>query len=374
MSKYNVVFDTSALLSENFPEMSASFRQLFETAESLNINLYIPEIVIRELEQKFMDKTDESINKIKNEYKKLKKIVQDKFDLSAPKLEDIRVVYAKEVQNLINSNKLRIIPMPSIKADELIDKAIKRVPPFEGADKGFRDAMIIESIIAYGVSNKIKNFVFVSFDKIFENGEIAMAAKSKGIGFHLEKRISDVNEMIFKLLGQVEQKFIKEREKRAIALLKTEEDEINEYLKTNFEITEYDISGLHGIPLRMLEVKLVNIESAVLEEKEDNKIGISFEAKVTVTMLVRSFGLGFGLPEVRRFKIGESGATEIDYKRLLDYAFKAPDVSSFMQPVEVKKTINIKVKGEIEVELVEKEYKNFRIIYIRPQSQSLLGS
>lgn len=106
MSNYNLIFETSALFSENFPELSASFRQLIEIAELLKINLYIPEIVIRELEQKFMDNTEESLNKIKNEHKKLKKIVQDNFTLSVPNLEDIHILYKEEVQNIIKSYKL----------------------------------------------------------------------------------------------------------------------------------------------------------------------------------------------------------------------------------------------------------------------------
>jgi len=68
----------------------------------------------------------------------------------------------------------------------LIDKAVRRIPPFEGKDKGFKDAMIIESVIEYPVSTKTNNFVFVSSDKIFEDEAIAIVAKSKGIVLVLE--------------------------------------------------------------------------------------------------------------------------------------------------------------------------------------------
>lgn len=372
MNKYNLVFDASALISENFPEISSSFRQLIEIADLLKINLYIPEIVVKELEQKFIDDTETSINKIEREHKKLKKIVQDKFDLSVPKLRDIQVAYTEKVQYLIESHKLIIIPIPSINAVELIDRAVKRIPPFEGEDKGFRDAMIIESVIEYGVSNTIQSFVFIAFDKIFENGAIAEAAKSKGIDFRLEKSISDVNKELFDLLGTLQQEAIKEQEKRALALLKTKNDEINEYLRTNFEIADYEIVGLHGIPLRLVDIELVNIESAVLEEKEDNRRGISFVAEVSITMLVRSFGLGFGVPRIRKFKIGEGESTEIDTKQLINDLLKAPSRSPLMQLVEEKHTI--KVIGEIEVELVGGEYRDFRIIYIRSQPQTSLAT
>lgn len=237
--------------------------------------------------------------------------------------------------------------------------------------KGFRDAMIIESVIEYGVNNKINNFVFVSFDPIFEHVAIAMEARAKGIELYLEKRVNDLDEKIFKLLDEILQETIKEREKRALTFLKTKEDEINEYLKTNFEISEYDISGLYGIPLSMLKVKLVNIESAVIEKKEDNKKGISFEAEVAVTMLVQSFNVG--TPIVRKFKMGENVATEIYHKQYhiqsIDDIYKTSGMSSLMKPEEVEKTI--KVKGEIEVEQIGDEYRNFKIVYIHPQQQSL---
>jgi len=175
----------------------------------------------------------------------------------------------------------------------------------------------------------------------------------------LEKSISDVNKKIFELLEKAEKQIIKEKEKRAIALLNTKKDDINEYLKTNFEISDYHIGYLSGYPLRMLDAKLKNIESAVLEEKDDKKTGISFEAEVEVTMLVRSLGyLGFGLQEVRKFRIGESESTEIVHKSIRDIIFDSAKMSFKMRPAEKK--ITIKVKGEAEVELVEKEYKNFR--------------
>lgn len=360
----NVVFDTEALFSENFPEMSASFRKLIELAGKLNIRLYIPEIVIRELEQKFIDGTEKSINGINSEYQKLKKIVQQKIDLSIPNLEVLKEVYVTEVQNLIKNNKLIIIPIPPANIGALIDKAVKRVPPFEGKDKGFRDAMIIESIIEYGVNNKIKTFVFISLDKIFEHEIVAKNARSKGIELYLQKRIKDINEKIFELVDQKLQEVIKEREKRALIFLKTQEDEINKYLKTNFEISEYDIGDLSGLPLSMIEAKLVNIESAAIEDKEDNKKGISFEAEVNLKMLMQPPS-GYRQPIIRTFKTGESEPIKSNHHY---YVTESLNVSSLIKPVVVEKTI--KVKGEIEVEQVEGEYKNFRIIYIHPQLQS----
>jgi PIN domain len=364
MLQSDLVFDTAALLSENFPELSSSFRQLTEIAQSLDFNLYIPEIVLKELEERFMENTENAIHKMMNEHRKLKNIVQERFSLSVPEIGDIRKAYQDDVQKLITRNKLIIIPMPSIKAEELIDRAVKRVPPFEREDKGFRDAMIIESIIEHGTKERISHFVFVSFDKIFEDNAVSTYARSKGVELHIEKRIADVNENVFKLLDDVRQEAIKERERRGISFLTIKKAEINEFLKNNFETDEYDIGNLPGTPLNMIGVKLASIESAAIEDKEDKKRGISFEGKVEVTMLVRSLGLELAPKPAKRFKMGDTDSSEAGTHTLYDL-FSFPSTGSFGKTIRVKKTLE--VKGEVEIELDGEEYVNLRIIYIRPR-------
>lgn len=365
MSKYkSIVFDTSSLRSENFPEMSAALRQLIEIAESLEIRLCIPDIVLKELEQKFIDDTSEGIGKILGEHKKLKKLVQGKFSLPILEMEDVLSEYEKTVRNLMAANKLTTIPMPSLKADQLVDKAVKRVPPFEGGDKGFRDAMIIESIVEYGVDKDLDDFAFISHDKIFEREEIASSAKLRGINLHVEKKVSDMKERLVELLGSREKEALKEKEKKAMELLETNRDKINEYLGSNFEISEDDLAGqmfgtLGATTLGMVRAKLREIRSAVLEEKGDDKWSISFEGNVEVTMLVESMR-GPGVGGVKKYKIGKepTGPT-------LREIFELQPV----QPMQIRRSVNIKVKGEVEVEEVGGEYRNFSVVYVHPQTE-----
>src|SRR4030042_3721566 len=101
MNLDNIVFDTSALMSENFPDLSAAFRQLSEFAETLEIKLYIPDIVLQELQQKFIDRTFDSINKIRGEHKKLKKFVQEKINIVFPEMDALALAYKQQVESLI---------------------------------------------------------------------------------------------------------------------------------------------------------------------------------------------------------------------------------------------------------------------------------
>jgi len=361
--KFNhIVFDSSALISENFPDLSAAFRQLVEIAKILKMNLYVPEIVMKELEQKFFDNTEDSFNTIRKSHRKLKKFVQEKVLISLPETTDIKLEYVKEIENLKTINNLIIIPIPSLKAKELIERAVQRIPPFERNDKGFRDAMIIESIMEYGITNKIDNFILVAFDSIFDSKEIVTIAKDKGINLTVEKTIDNLNKKIYEFLTKVQKETIKEKERRAIEFLNTKRNEIDQYLVTNFELAKHDISDFLISPVALLSAKLIKVTSAVREEKDDKKIAISFNADVNVNVSVRSLGLGKSGDEKRTYKIGEY--IELDSPLMIDSIMNADTL--FMQPT-VNKNFTVKTKGEVEVEKIDNEYKNFRIIYIRPE-------
>jgi hypothetical protein len=365
----NIVFDSSALISENFPDLSAAFHQLSKFASMLGIKLYIPDIVVRELEQEFIENTLSSIHKIKAEHRKLKKVVREKIDISVPDIETLISEYRTEVENLIKNNGLVIIPVPSLRACDLIDKAVRRIPPFEVRDKGFKDAMIIESICEYGLNNKIKEFIFVSFDKVFENKAIGTATKEQGITLIIEKTVENVNKTIFEMLNKMEQEAVKEQEKRVIAFLNTQRHEINQYIKTNFEVSLYDIDGLLGRAVSILDAKISDVTSAVWEKKDGGKIDISFNADVEVTFLVESVGIDIW---GKKLKIGEP--YEVKYSRLTDISkVEYVDFSDFLKNAgDLKKWEEkqlMKTKGEAEVEKADGEFRNFRVIFIRPLSK-----
>lgn len=362
MNLDNIVFDTSALMSENFPDLSAAFHQLSEFAEILEIKLYIPDIVLQELQQKFIDRTSDAFNKINTEHRKLMRFVQGKIDISLPKMDNLGLEYKKHVESLISNKKFIIIPMPSITASELIDKAVRRFPPFEVGDRGFRDAMIIESIFEYGHNNKINSFTFVSNDKIFEKQEIVILAKEKGIYLEITKTVDEINKIIFELLNKTQKKLLKNKEKWAIDFLNTKRNEIDQYLITNLELAKHDISDFLISPVALLSAKLIKVTSAVLEEKDDKKIAISFNADVNISASVRSLGLVKSGDEKRTYKIGEN--IELDSPLIIDSIMNADAL--FMQPT-VNKNFPVKTKGEVEFEKIDNEYKNFRIIFIRPE-------
>lgn len=365
MSLDNIVFDTSALKSENFPDLSAAFRKFVDVAKILKIQLFIPDIVVKELEKNYLDCTSDSFNKIKTEQRKLKKVTQEKVNILLPDIETLKMDYKKEVESILKNNNLIVIPMPTLRASALVDQAVQHIPPFERNDKGFRDAMIVESIIEFGLNSKLNKFTLVAIDNIFKSAEIVTAVKKKKIVLKVEKRVDDVSKAIFKLLSKVQKEILKEEEREAIEFLNDNKSEINEYLKNNFEMTEYDFKGLLGTPLKVLDVEIVKIEGAVIEKKETVKTGISFDGEVELKVLIKRFVTGTR-SQPKRFKVGEE--SEEKPKGLYEAMMSAVKSGFYLEPVEIKH--NLKVKGEIEADKIGDNYTNFKILYIRPEGQS----
>lgn len=138
-----------------------------------NINVVVPEMVLKELEKQRIDL-----------YKK--KILEfNKFieNYSFPNLEiicnyqkdfDYSKYYKEIFRDFILSQNSIVEIMPiSCKLDSIIERAINKRQPFEGkekqSDKGFKDAVIWESLLQYKRNNPGNKLVYYSCDKRFSD-------------------------------------------------------------------------------------------------------------------------------------------------------------------------------------------------------------
>ncbi len=55
---------------------------------------------------------------------------------------------------------------------DFVDKAVNETPPFEKSDKGFGDALILESYIEYININSLDDVFFLTNDQIFFYKEV----------------------------------------------------------------------------------------------------------------------------------------------------------------------------------------------------------
>lgn len=174
---YYIIFDTNVVWGEPLQKDFLEFKK-YISSTGLKIGLYLPETVKEEFKKKILFKLRGAVEKYQFSINALKK-----FDYlqvqNGKKIEIDEDLIKKKLDILLKDNGLEIIPVPYAKInwEKLLEQAVYYLPPFEQNEKGFKDSIIAETILAAIESfddNSTK--IFVCNDKVLRN---YIASKNK---------------------------------------------------------------------------------------------------------------------------------------------------------------------------------------------------
>lgn len=180
MRKVNVVFDSSGLYPNTNAVVCSEFEDfLKEFSDKCDLKIYIPEVVKGELCYQKVSKADENLKKATELLLSIGKTVERQRKTPFKK-EELRPLVEKKFDKWAKQKSVILLETPwnKIPLKELQEKSIWRIPPFEDlkrslesckkcrAEKGFRDALILFSVLEL-VKKITKNKVyFVCSDKL----------------------------------------------------------------------------------------------------------------------------------------------------------------------------------------------------------------
>lgn len=257
MELTEVFFDTNFLRKKNIKDFSKfNFGIQFEDfIDFLGTNdvidhykINISEITIKELEKQIKDKYKDELIKLKESYNKFKNIYNIKFNVD----EDVK--YDEILQKLIieyaGFYNINIVETESISFQSILNRAINKKKPFIGenseSDKGFKDAVLWESIIEYAKKSKNKNFIlFTKNTKDF----------SEVLEKEFEKLTGKKIEIIYEISKLQERILIEQSEnlRNILTLELLEEDKkdliekVNRYFQENDSWKNYQMSDIKRI-------------------------------------------------------------------------------------------------------------------------------
>lgn len=183
--EYYLVFDTNVLYQAyekkaDFTSFSfnATYKNVIDMINQLDIYtkvvLEIPSVVWNEMERQIIEKHDELIQRYRSTIKKKlfpEYSIQENDEINYPKYIETKIVEYKE--NLSSSiNLVEELPIASNnRFDSIINRAFKKLPPFEGkekkSDKGFKDALLWESVLEFALKHKNSKIIYYSKDNAF---------------------------------------------------------------------------------------------------------------------------------------------------------------------------------------------------------------
>jgi len=142
-----VVLDANIIIGDFWLE-TTNFKLLFESAKKGDIKIYIPEVVLDEVVNKYNKRLEESEQKIESELKTFNKVSRLKIDSYITKsvIEKSLTDYKKHIKNIIKENAIDVIEYPKTDHKFIAEKAINKSKPFNSNEKGYRDCLIWENI------------------------------------------------------------------------------------------------------------------------------------------------------------------------------------------------------------------------------------
>ena len=182
---YCLIFDTNVLFQEYEKKadfISFSFNATFENVIDMinqldiynQVTVAIPSVVWNEMEKQIIEKHDELLLSYKNTItKKLfpEYSVQENPAINYPEYIKTKIVeYKEEISRGLN----KVIEMPiasSSRFESIINRAFSKLPPFEGknkkSDKGFKDALLWESVLEFALKHPKLKIIYYSKDNAF---------------------------------------------------------------------------------------------------------------------------------------------------------------------------------------------------------------
>lgn len=301
-TKYLIVFDTNILhisydKKADFTRFhfNSTFKNVIDKVEELDIyqdvNVAVPELVWEELRQQkiyaYHDKL-EKVNKYMGNFRfpfhQWQNSGEGDGDYSNYIDQEISQ-YKEELQGRQVAIKLLSLPSQN-RFPSIVKRALEKRPPFEGrdgkADKGFKDALLWESILEYKSEHIDVQILLYTKDQIF-NEELAKEYSS--LFNEMEIKIFNHNEEA--LLIYLEEVARKIDKFAYIPKEKSEDQDIKEWLCTkNFikqiedHATVFQIVNkyVHFNSIQVLDIYDINREMDNNQLLE--KITISLQAKV----------------------------------------------------------------------------------------------
>ncbi|MDD3307920.1 MAG: PIN domain-containing protein [Acetobacterium sp.] len=199
MKKIAVILDTNIAHS---PDSNCNFDQfhIFEYDNTVgfierhdltdSVDVFIPEIVLDEITEHRKNKLHSSLSVITN--------LAEQF--ASTNICNVSILDSKEfsIDDYITKIKdrklkegIKIIPIPSDRSilfNDVLSKAIKKIPPFQKgkSDQGFKDTIILISIIEYFKENLEYSEIYLFSD---DNGFTFVDCKKTGINLRIIKDV-----------------------------------------------------------------------------------------------------------------------------------------------------------------------------------------
>jgi len=308
----NIYFDTNILLSLSFnmhedPRL-LTFRKSFP--KSL---IYIPKIILDEV---LANRLTDIVNKLTNAEDAVQKI--NRYIASPiPFSIDIKNISDEMKKNLIENIKkanINIYETPCQKIDlkNLINMSVRKIRPFTERGGGFKDAVILLSILEHCRQSKDEEHIFVTANsKDFNNKDVKGIIEQEGVILTILESIEKLTNYLSEFMNEKVKKFLEKRANQLKEFLKTYKDLIMELVKKK-EFGSYFFTkdlGYWGSIEKIENVEFIDINNPTagfLENSKEGDVDVAFSLRVRFNITTKRT-----IYKSPKYKVGDSSTFSV---------------------------------------------------------------
>ncbi len=281
-----VHLDTNVLWKSRWPYVSTSLRNLFILCKAAAIQVYLPEAVVLEMEQRSIRECEKAVEKFRNELSQLPEVIQRgaNVEYPSPDLDEFR----KTTDKNVTQYRIERVPLTSLTLRDFFDLAIRHRAPFTNKGSGFQDSVILHSVLEHFEPLNVSkggnlNAVITTEDGPFREGiNISGAGRLTGIGF--DSLIAKLEEAS-PLAAAMDQQWDSEA-KSAVKSLKQMTSEIEQFVTIKYFSGFAQIVLLNGRQLESVHIHRIAGVTVPIPESGDaagtKNVAFSFKVDLDV--------------------------------------------------------------------------------------------
>lgn len=318
------VFLESSVLWRLGPTLEkVEFANLLEIKKSVGFETFVSEVswleYLRERKREISKHLEGSVGVQKALEQQGKSIFEfgEAFRKTKAYLDDIDTHYrVKAVERGIE-----IIPLPQIDVRRLLRMSIDCTPPFEDPEsktreKGFRDSLIMFSILETLRCRPDDNAMVITDDKLLAEG-LELHAEEYETRIRIARTFDEATTIITETVTEAERSRLRREMDEAIGMLMRYQDEISARVNETRELTDRDLGQYYILHMfgnpkadyvdikRVESISFDQITSAVWKDKDKNASRILFGCRCNANVVARAPHLRAFSDESRRHKIGQ---------------------------------------------------------------------
>ena len=246
-------FDANALIAVPNDLASQPLAELVDAANRFHIGLFVPELAASEWIERCCRDASQTMARLTQGVREIGSLLgRDPLDLEVLAPHELQKAIREVQRERLASVGFQTVSTPRIDLAALIGRFVEKKPPFTEGDKGFKDAVILETVFHHACREcALGHILIVTSDRVFGHRAIADRFAKAGTAIHVVggppgQLLPQAMEQLDGMIRAAGREVLAQGRERITAFVKAREAEVFDFVMANTAVTRPFLRGLGG--------------------------------------------------------------------------------------------------------------------------------